>query len=75
MKDIQRILSYMRRAIDDHGMIREGDRIAVGISGAVRHTCAIENAGTVIAINPDKDAPVFDSADYGILANFEEIEF
>ena len=33
MKDIQRILSYMRRAIDDHGMIREGDRIAVGISG------------------------------------------
>ena len=49
--------------------------IAVGISGAVRHTCAIENAGTVIAINPDKDAPVFDSADYGILANFEEIEF
>ena len=49
--------------------------IAVGISGAVRHTCAIENAGTVIAINPDKDAPIFDSADYGILANFEEIEF
>ena len=49
--------------------------IAIGISGAVRHTCAIENAGTVIAINPDKDAPIFDCADYGILANFEEIIF
>ena len=48
--------------------------IAVGISGAVRHTCAIENAGTVIAINPDKDAPIFDCADYGILAKFEEID-
>ena len=33
MKDIQRILSYMRRAIDDYGMIAEGDRIGVGISG------------------------------------------
>ena len=33
MKDIQRILSYMRRAIDDYGMITEGDRIGVGISG------------------------------------------
>ena len=29
MKDIQRILSYMRRAVDDYGMIAEGDRIAV----------------------------------------------
>ena len=33
MKEIQRILSFMRRAVDDYGMIREGDRIAVGISG------------------------------------------
>lgn len=42
--------------------------IAVGISGAVHHTCAIEGSGTVIAINPDKDARIFDYADYGILA-------
>ena len=33
MKDIQRILSYMRRAVDDYQMISPGDRIAVGISG------------------------------------------
>lgn len=33
MKEIQRILSFMRRAVDDYGMIREGDRIAVGVSG------------------------------------------
>ena len=47
--------------------------IAVGISGAVHHTCAIEGAQSIIAINPDKDARIFDYADYGILATFEEI--
>ena len=30
---LQQVLSYVRRAIDDYGMIEEGDRIAVGISG------------------------------------------
>lgn len=44
--------------------------IAVGISGAVHHTCAIENAGTIIAINPDKNARIFEYADYGIVGEF-----
>ncbi len=44
--------------------------IAIGISGAVHHTCAIENADTVIAINPDKDARIFEYADYGIISKF-----
>lgn len=44
--------------------------IAVGISGAVHHTCAIENAGTIIAINPDKNARIFEYADYGMIGEF-----
>ncbi len=44
--------------------------IAVGISGAVHHTCAIENAKVVIAVNPDKDARIFEYADYGICDKF-----
>ena len=44
--------------------------IAVGISGAVHHTCAIEGADTVIAINPYKDARIFEYADYGIVEKF-----
>ena len=44
--------------------------IAVGISGAVHHTCAIEGAGTIIAINPDKNARIFEYADYGIIEEF-----
>ena len=41
--------------------------IAVGISGAVHHTCAIEGSETIIAINPDKNARIFEYADYGII--------
>jgi len=48
--------------------------IAVGVSGAVHHIVGMQQAGTVIAINPDKKAPIFDYADYGIVANFEDIE-
>lgn len=44
--------------------------IAAGISGAVHHTCAIENAQTIIAVNPDKDARIFEYADYGIADKF-----
>ena len=44
--------------------------IAVGISGAIHHTVAIEGAKTVIAINPDKNARIFEYADYGILDKF-----
>lgn len=45
--------------------------IAIGISGAVHHIAGMSRAGTVIAINPDKDAPIFEYADYGILEKFE----
>lgn len=47
--------------------------IACGISGAVHHVCAIENAGTVIAINSDKDARIFDYADYGIVGDIKNL--
>lgn len=47
--------------------------IAIGISGAVHHIVGMQQAGTVIAINSDKDAPIFDYADYGIITNIEEV--
>ena len=42
--------------------------VAFGVSGAVQHTCAISGAGTVIAVNKDKNARIFDYADYGVIA-------
>lgn len=47
--------------------------IATGISGAVHHMAGMKQSSMVIAINPDRKAPIFDYADYGILATAEEV--
>lgn len=47
--------------------------LAVGISGAVHHIAGMKQAGTVIAVNPDPKAPIFDYADYGIIAAAEKV--
>ena len=44
--------------------------IAIGVSGAVHHVAGMQRSGTVIAINPDRDAQIFEYADYGIVAQF-----
>ena len=41
--------------------------VAFGISGAIQHVVGVENAETIIAVNSDKDAKIFDYADYGII--------
>jgi electron transfer flavoprotein alpha subunit len=47
--------------------------VAFGISGAVQHTCAISGAGTVIAVNVDKNERIFDYADYGIVEDIKNL--
>ena len=65
-------ISYAHQIGQTGVTVRPRLYLTFGVSGAVQHTVGMSAAETVVAVNTDRHAPIFRSADYGIVADWRE---